>query len=49
VTGDMHAGDMHADDEEESFGRPFLGWTMKGRALVTIVGGRIVHDERRAP
>ncbi len=27
---------------------PFLGWTMKGRALVTIVGGRIVHNERRS-
>ncbi len=27
---------------------PFLGWTMKGRAVVTIVGGRIVHDERRS-
>jgi len=32
VTGDMHAGDMHADDEEESFGRPFLGWTMPAPA-----------------
>ena len=28
----MHAGDMHADDEEESFGRPFLGWTMPASA-----------------
>ncbi|MGH7821937.1 MAG: amidohydrolase family protein, partial [Candidatus Binatia bacterium] len=25
---------------------PFLGWKMKGRAIVTIVGGRIVHEER---
>jgi dihydroorotase len=25
---------------------PFLGWTMKGRAVVTIVGGRVVHDVR---
>lgn len=24
----------------------FDGWTMRGRARVTVVGGRIVHDER---
>jgi dihydroorotase len=24
---------------------PFLGWTMKGRARVTLVGGHIVHEE----
>jgi dihydroorotase len=23
----------------------FLGWRLKGRALATIVGGRIVHRE----
>ena len=23
---------------------PFLGWAMKGRALATLVGGRIVHE-----
>lgn len=28
MTGDMHAGDA----EEESFGRPFLGWTMPAPA-----------------
>jgi dihydroorotase len=25
---------------------PFEGWTMRGRAVLTIVDGRIVHDER---
>jgi dihydroorotase len=24
---------------------PFLGWTMKGRAVYTLVGGRVVHEE----
>jgi len=24
---------------------PFLGWTMKGRAAYTLVGGRVVHEE----
>ena len=23
---------------------PFLGWTMKGRALFTLVGGRVVYE-----
>lgn len=27
---------------------PFDGWTMRGRALLTLVGGRIVHDVRGA-
>ncbi|MGH7858833.1 MAG: dihydroorotase, partial [Candidatus Binatia bacterium] len=26
---------------------PFLGWKMKGRAIVTIVGGRVVYEEER--
>src|SRR5258708_21179766 len=26
---------------------PFLGWTMKGRALATIVGGRLVYELAR--
>ncbi len=25
---------------------PFDGWTVRGRAVLTLVGGRIVHDER---
>lgn len=28
---------------------PFGGWEMKGRAMITIVGGRIIHDARRVP
>jgi dihydroorotase len=24
---------------------PFLGWTMRGRAICTLVGGRVVHEE----
>ena len=27
---------------------PFLGWEMKGRALYTLVGGRVVHEEAQA-
>jgi dihydroorotase len=27
---------------------PFEGWTMQGRAILTLLGGAIVHDERRA-
>jgi len=26
---------------------PFLGWAMKGRAMVTIVGGRVAHEVAR--
>ena len=26
---------------------PFLGWTMKGRAIYTLVGGRIVYEAPR--
>jgi dihydroorotase len=25
---------------------PFDGWTVRGQALLTLVGGRIVHDAR---
>ncbi|HZN54665.1 MAG TPA: amidohydrolase family protein, partial [Candidatus Polarisedimenticolaceae bacterium] len=25
---------------------PFAGWTLRGAAVMTIVGGRIVHDAR---
>jgi dihydroorotase len=28
---------------------PFLGWTMKGRALATIVGGGVVYEAPRNP
>jgi len=25
---------------------PFLGWKLKGKAVMTIVGGKMIHDER---
>jgi dihydroorotase len=25
---------------------PFNGWTLRGTAVMTIVGGRVVHDAR---
>jgi len=28
---------------------PFEGWDMTGRAVVVIVGGRVVHEEERSP
>jgi dihydroorotase len=30
--------------KSKSKNSPFLGWTMKGRALFTLVGGRVVHE-----
>lgn len=31
--------------KSKSRNSPFLGWTMRGRAVTTIVGGRIVHED----
>ena len=25
---------------------PFLGWTLRGAPVLTVVGGKIVHDAR---
>ena len=33
--------------QSRSKNSPFLGWAMKGRAIVTIVGGRVVHEVAR--
>jgi dihydroorotase len=30
--------------QSKSKNSPFLGWTMKGRALFTLVGGRVVYE-----
>ena len=30
--------------KSKSKNSPFLGWTMKGRAFFTLVGGRVVHE-----
>jgi dihydroorotase len=30
--------------KSKSKNSPFLGWTMKGKALFTLVGGRVVHE-----
>ena len=28
---------------------PFAGWSLRGRAVMTIVGGRVLHDVRKPP
>ena len=38
----VELGGLHS----KSRNTPFLGWKMKGKAVVTIVGAKIVHDER---
>ncbi len=50
-TADVVVIDPHAEWGVEIAGlrsksknSPFLGWTMKGRAVATIVGGRVVHE-----
>jgi dihydroorotase len=35
-----------AELRTKSKNTPFEGWTMRGRAVLTLVEGRIVHDER---
>jgi dihydroorotase len=30
--------------QSKSKNTPFLGWPMKGRAVFTMVGGRVVHE-----
>jgi dihydroorotase len=38
-----------ADTASKSFNSPFYGWKLKGRAVMTIVGGKIAwRDEKRA-
>jgi len=32
--------------KSKSFNSPFLGWELKGAPVMTLVGGRIVHDAR---
>ena len=32
--------------ESKSVNTPFGGWTLRGGPVMTIVGGRIVHDAR---
>jgi len=32
--------------QSKSANSPFGGWTLRGAAVLTIVGGRIVHDAR---
>lgn len=36
-----------ADSKSLSRNSPFDGWKLKGKAMVTIVGGEIVHEEHR--
>jgi dihydroorotase len=33
----------------KSVNTPFAGWTLRGGPVMTIVGGRIVHDARLTP
>jgi dihydroorotase len=35
-----------AEFESKSSNTPFRGWTLRGGAVMTVVGGRIVHDIR---
>ena len=32
------------DFQSKSHNSPFIGWTVKGKAMVTMVGGRIVWE-----
>jgi dihydroorotase len=33
--------------ESKSANSPFVGWTLRGAAVLTVIGGRIVHDALR--
>jgi len=35
-----------AESASKSYNSPFYGWKMKGRATMTMVGGRVVWDEQ---
>jgi dihydroorotase len=38
-----------ADTASKSFNSPFYGWKLRGRAVMTIVGGKIAwRDEKKA-
>jgi len=42
---------VHEEDfNSKSHNSPFIGWSMKGKAMLTMVGGRIVwnSDERNS-